>query len=660
METVVGRNVGRASAAPALLTALLALLLPAPARAAPAPQETQRAEPAAAPPAPPAEEEAPHWSWPPLRLGGLLSYDLRQDRAEQQQRMQHAVAVTLNAATNTYLWEPWFARVDGNVGVTVSRENSKVEQMDRQQSQSDANNASRSAILTGSLRLSVLAQSRYPFEAHIDRNSSKVATDVALATGYSTARVGFTQHYLRPEGDTMLGWDHSTQDSDLNGRDRQDSVQLSVTHALETQRLQLNGDAARNTHEASGESALQENLMLQHSYTPDPALSLESMANLSSSAYHLRQGDNRTDLAQLSSMVLWRPEERPLTVTGGVRLFALGIDTSGKALDSGVMSARARNFNANLGASYDWSDAARLYASANQNVLINAGQRASNASESVGASYTPATHIMGPTHYSWSTSAVGVNRSGGAEAGQQLTLQLSHNLGRSVRLGPDASLSADFSQGVTAVGLTNKTAAGVQTTRQLSNGASLSWDVGGERGASMVRLSASDARSLDGRKEFFQMVNLQASSALSTGNYSSWNGSLTVQAVRQGYASAAGVAAVQAQSGKSFTPTSTAAVTYQQQRLFNVRNLRYSSDLRLNGQTLFPVLGSTQDQETAAWENRLDYMLGRMRLRVNVLVARSNSIYSNSLPGVAGNADPHARKSSRSVAFSLSRAFGNF
>lgn len=666
METVARRMARGATAAPALLTALLALWWPVGARAAPGPQEAGRdAAPAADAPAVAAaasedEPERTRWTWPVLRLGGVLSYDLRQDRAEQQQRMQHAVAVTLNAATNTYIWEPWFARVDGNVGVTMSRENSKVEQLDSQESQMNRDSASRSAILTGSLRLSVLGLSRYPFEAHLDRNSSKVATDVALATGYTTARYGFTQHYLRPEGDTMIGWDHNTQDSDLNGRDRQDSMQISVTHGLETQRLQLTGDATRNTHEVSGENAVQENLMLQHSYTPGAAISVESMANLSRSAYHLRQGDNETGLAQLSSMLLWRPEEQPLTVTGGVRLFALGIDASGKALDSSAVSARARNFNANLGASYDWSDAARIYASANENVLENGGKRSSNASESAGASYTPATLIMGDTHYGWMTSAVGVNRSGGAEAGQQMTVQLSHNLGRSARLSQDATLSADLSQGITAVGLTTKAVAGVQTTRQLTNGVSLSWDVSNANGSSMVRLSASDARSLDGRKEFFQMVNLQASSSRTTGSYSSWNGSLTIQAVRQGYATQAGVAAVQASSGKSFTPTSTAALTYQQQRLFGVRNLRYTSDLRLNGQTLFPVLGSTQDQETAAWENRLDYLIGRMRLRVNVLVARSNSVYSNTLPGAAGNTDPHVQKSSRSIAFSLSRAFGNF
>jgi hypothetical protein len=632
--------------------ALLALLASSGAGAALPPTESEGAA-AGAPEPEGAAAGAPeprHWPLPTLRVGGVLAYDLRRDRAEAQERAQSALALTLNLASSSYLWEPWFARADGALGLTMSRDSSTTYEFDRQRT--DRN---RSLIMTGAARLSVLAQSRYPFEAHVDRNDSRVSTELALANGYASERYGFTQHYLRPEGDSMLGWDRNTQTSARNGRDRQDSAQLNLTHALGEHRLQLSGDGARNNHEASGESAAQENLTLQHSYAPGATFALENMANLSRSGYHLRQGDSRTVLAQLSSLALWRPEQQDFTVTGGMRLFALGIDSSAQQQGAAVPGARARNANANLGLNYELSHAARLYASANLNLAENGGARSSNASESVGASYQPASRDWGAAHYGWTASALAANRSGGLEAGRQFTAQLSHNLGRSVRLDSGASVSAQASEGLTAVAITGAAGAGGSAS-QITHGGALSWDLSQEAGAAMVRLSASDARTLGGRREFFQLVNLQASSNLAAGAFSSWNGSLTIQAARQGMATLAGAAALQAPQGDHFVPTSSAALSYQNGRLFGVRHLRFTSDLRLNGQSLLPLLGGGQDQETAAWDNRFDYLIGRTRLRVNLLVARSSTIYSGNLAPAKGATE----RSNRAIVFSLSRSFGNF
>ncbi|MES2149404.1 MAG: hypothetical protein V4508_06385 [Pseudomonadota bacterium] len=638
MATMATHGKGRGGA---LLWALLACWLPAAAQE-PAPPE-------------PAPASSGHWPWPTIRVGGTLSYDYRRDRAEQQEHIQNALAATLNLATSTYLWEPWFARVDGALGITTTRDSGKT-----YENELEKPNASRSVIMTGALRLSVLAQSRYPFEAHYDRNDSRVGNAALQSSAYASERFGFTQHYLRPEGDSMFGWDHNTQSSVPNGRDLQDSMQLNLTETLGPHRLQLLGNAARNVHEASGESTRQDNLSLQHSYAPAPELSVENMANFSRAGYHLLQGDSRTGLAQLSSLALWHPDEQDWTGTAGVRLFALGIDTSGRALDANANAARARNANANLGVNYELSPQARLTASANVNVIENGGLRSSNGTETVGASYQPASLHWDKLHYGWSASVVGANRSGGAEAGRQLTAQLGHNIGRSQALGDAAALAVDFNQGITEVVIRNRAGAPDANSRQLTHGATFSLETAGERGNAMLRLSASDARNTGDKKEYFQMVNLQLVSNLTSGVFSSWSGNLTVQAVRQGVAAAAGQAALEAQFGKSFAPTSSAALSYQNQRLFGVRQLRFTSAVRLGGQSLLPVLGSGHEQETAAWDNRLDYMIGRTQLRINALVARSSTVYSGSLAPIAGSPEPRALKTSRTIVFSLSRGFGNF
>ena len=151
----------------------------------------------------------------------------------------------------------------------------------------------------------------------------------------------------------------------------------------------------------------------------------------------------------------------------------------------------------------------------------------------------------------------------------------------------------------------------------------------------MTRLSVSDSRAADGDKEFFQMVNFQASSNLPTSGFSSWTGSLTIQGIRQGTgvgtasdsnsgAAAAAILPVAARRD-DFTVTSTGAVTYQHGRMFGVRNLRFVSDLRLNAQALLPILNGPRDQEMAAWDNRFDYAIGRTQVRLIALVARVKS-----------------------------------
>ena len=266
------------------------------------------------------------WALPPVRIGGSVSYDLRRDTVGDQSRTQQGFSTTLNASTQTFIWQPWFSQLTGNVGLTFA---SSVSDSNATEFSNSNRNKSRNVILTGGGQLSILPQSRFPFEAHFNRNDSRISNDLAIGNGYASQRYGFSQHYTQSQGDSMIGWDRSTQDSDLNGRDQQDSWLLNISHALQNQRIQLIGNRSVNTHEDTGESAVQNNLTLQHSYTPSPSLSVESMSNISRSSYQLLDGENNTRITQLSTLAFWRPDDQPLTVTGGARLFTLASDSTG-------------------------------------------------------------------------------------------------------------------------------------------------------------------------------------------------------------------------------------------------------------------------------------------------------------------------------------------
>jgi len=578
--------------------------------------------------------------------------------------MQRGLTATLNASTQTFLWQPWFAQLSGNVGLTMSRVSS-----DSNSNATDISNSntSRSLILTGGGQLSILPLSRFPFEAHFDRNDSRVSSELAIGNGYASQRYGFTQHYMQQQGDSMIGWDRSTQNSASSGRDQQDTWQLNVSQNMESQHVQLIGNRSINKHENTGESAVQNNLTLQHSYTPNPALSVESMGNISQAGYHLEQGDNKTRITQLSSLAFWRPADQPMTVTGGARLFTLAADTTGIAIDNTSSDARVRNANFNVGVNYELNKFTRLNAGANVNLITNNGVSRNNTNQTVGATYQPDSIELGSYRYNWSTSGSFVNSTGGQDASRQLTLQLSHGLSRSFTLSPASNMSMELTQSVTALtssGTSNQNISSdgslnsdAGSSQRLTHSGSLSWNLSRDPGEALVRLSASDSRSFGGRKDFFQFINLQASSNLPIGEYSSLTGNLTIQGVRQsstiiGNTSGFGISEQNVNEKHGFVTTSSGSLTYQQQRLFGIRRLRFVSDIRLNSQALLPLLGGPQDQETAAWENRIDYAIGRTQLRLNVLISRSIA------PRIS-SADKVERASSlnKSILLSATRSF---
>ncbi|MFZ3289793.1 MAG: hypothetical protein WA191_23485 [Telluria sp.] len=649
MATAARRLNQQGAVAPALVMTLLALACPQAARA----QES-------------GEQDRLRWPIPVVQIGGLVAYDARRDWMQEQQRDQRGVRATLNLSTNTYIWEPWFAQLEGTLGVTLSRNRSDENDAGILKSSS----SSTSVIMTGNARLSVLARSRFPFGAHFSRSNSRASGDLSAGNAYASERYGFSQHYQRPEGTSMLAWDRNTQVSADGSRGRQDGWQINATHGKGAHRLQLNGDGSMNTRERSGEYALQRNLTLQHGFTPDPSLSLESMANFSRSGYHLEQGgDNLTRLLQLTSLAIWHPPDRGLMVNGGARLFALDLQQPGTGADGNERTSRSHNINLNGGASYDLSRSTRVNASANLNQVAGAAGKSRSANQSAGISYQPEGIALGQAHYGWSTSAQATNGSSQLGGGRQLALQLNHHLGYSTKLGGGSTLGMDGSQSASVVSST----AASEVSRQLTNSASLSWNMPGAAGTnSVLRLSASDTRSFGARTEFFQLVNLQANSNLARGAHSSWSGNLTIQAVRQSARLAGNPGDPNdpfyllpgPEASSTFVTSSSGSLRYQNQRLFGIARLRAASELRLNTKALLPLLGKEEDQASAVWENRIDYVIGRTQLSFSVLIARNPAVFTAGLP--PGVAPPprapgqDAYKINRTAAFYLSRGFGGF
>jgi hypothetical protein len=606
------------------------------------------------------------WSLPPVRLGGSISYSKRRDSFDGGDSENSGFIGTLNASTNTFIWQPWFARLNANIGFTKSTDQSEV---------GGFGSSTSNVMITGRGRLSVLEQSRFPFEAHFERSDNRVSNDLAVANGYASQRYGFTQRYAKPNGSMMFGWDRSTQTSGDTGDDRQDSLVLQISHSLGSHHLQFNGDRTTNRHEMTGENANQDSLSVQHNYSAGSELSMANMANVSRSDLHLVQGESKTRLMQLSSNVFWRPDELPMTVSGGVRLYGLTGDSSITGTGE-PLNTQASVINAYAGVNYEYSRFTRLNASFNASSIDSNGLRIAQTSQSVGVNHQPDDIDLGFARYSWGTSATASAQRGGDQSERGLILQISHRLSQNFKLEGGSTITVDGSQGLTAsannrtVDSTAVTDTPLPPTRQLIHSGSVSWDRYEQSGMQQVRLSISDARALDGAQDYFQLLNFQASNSMPMSGHSFWSGSLTLQMMRQGnngtYSSVT--------SNEGVTTSGNGLITYQNQRLFGLRNLRFGSDLRLNiqsqqtqvsqqtqlsPQSPFSLLESRTSQEVAAWINRIDYSIGRTQIRLSASISQNTVAKSNIDPSSVVGSQDAGKRTNRSISLIVSRSFGS-
>jgi hypothetical protein len=555
----------------------------------------------------------------PLRLGGSLSYTLRRDSGEGADSMQQALLTALNVGSGVrgYLWQPWFSTFSGGIGISVQRDSS---------SNSNAGAGDASSIIgktistTGNAQMGLFPNSRFPFEIHYDKTDTRNSNSLSIVDGYVNQRFGFSQHFVDQKINSLISWDRNTQFNERNGESRQDNLQLSMTPTLgASQHLQLTGSSAQNSQSRTDEHTIFNNLTAQHSYTPDPSISVDSSANISQSTYRLTQADSETRIIQLSSLMFWRPKDTPLTVTGGARLLALTNGGSNASTDINSFSFRSHNTNFNAGLGYDFSKYVHLSASGNLNLVDSNGVKTTSNNESTGVTYSPESIKFGNYIYNWSTSGNASRSASEQEVTRQLSLQLSHGLSRNIDMGGGSALTMNVNQALSsAFGNANG------STKQLTHNGVLSWNLSQNPGTALLSLSISDSRTLGGG-DAFQMANFQASSNLPSGRYSSWAASLTIQAVRQH------IGPIGRTENPGFTTNSSGSISYQNQRAFGVPRLHFVSDIRLNSQALLPLLNGPEEQATSSWENSLDYGIGRTQLRLNTRVAKIGGKTNNSI-----------------------------
>ncbi len=547
------------------------------------------------------------WGLPPVRWGGVLTTEIRSERAGDQPRrlQQNEIA---NIRASSYIWQPWFAQVSGGLGLLASRER----RGDGGRPAANRSSSASSNAVTGNGELNLFPISRFPLNAYFDVSDSRASGEPS-ASDFTSTRFGVRQSYRPLEGNANFSasFNRSTLESAAFGRDTVNALAASMNRNVGAQSLDVSGSHTRNTRSNTGESAALAQLTARHSYRPEPELSIESLASASGSNFHLVSAgvptDNRARFAQANSFVSWRPEEdSPLYVTGGGRMFRSTITSSSGETESLTLSG-------NIGATYALTRQTRVTGSA----VVT--QLNSDATSRLLTTQTASViHVGDPVDvygfaHTWEAGANGGNQTGLSEgARQEVGGRLGHNLTRSLVLAKGSQVTLNLGQSVSAT--FDTVTARAQT---LSHNGSVSWRVMRDAATSAyVSLLGADSRTSGHNENQFQLINFQASGQAQFSRNSSLAVNLTLQGVRQSLGGS---------PSSGFSTSASGNVSYYHSRAFDVPRLRYTALYGVNesrfSSRLQGDVNASREQVSHSFEQRLDYNVGRLALRLSMRMA---------------------------------------
>jgi hypothetical protein len=584
---------------------------------------------------------------PPIAWTGSVAYDLRMDHTQGQARTtQHLLTTSLGASS--YLYAPWFATVSGGLNLTLNRTNFGAD-----------DGMSRDRFTTGTARLDLFPRSRFPFEARVEVNDSRIDGSRFTAIDYRSTIVGIGQRYRPASGAFSLSGtlERRTQQSADFGDDQQDVLTADWSTGTKTTNFGLNLSASRAMRESTDEETLFRSIVAKHKYAPGAELSIETTANWSRTEDDLVSFENDLSIMQWSTIGLWRPYGNGLAFSGSARALALRDDVSGNSVDSA---------GATLGLTWAIDQNARLSASSTATQVESAGARTRSLTGSVGASYQGDTVDLGDDlRYDWFVSSTFSAARATGQRDRAVGAQVGHSLGHTWQLGgarptlpadlatppPDAggtaptaassgppvdaaassteSLSLSLSQSLSAARSDSsrdddEPVRGFDSSRQLTHTGSLTWTTYGGEHTAYGRLSASDSRDLGPARSRFQLLNFQLSGTLQLDRDRSLSGDLTLQRVRQRTAQSIDPLQASVSGLEVGTDVASGELTYRQQRMFGVPRLRFISRLKLAQDVLkqTQTLVLVPERETRLWENRLEYSVGRLQTHVVVRLSQ--------------------------------------
>ena len=537
---------------------------------------------------------------------GELGYDFLSNQFESaDDRLEHTGLFRLNASG--YLFEPYLATLEGGLGMYLRR-------TDTDSGDSTSDNIIGNAILR------VFPQSRFPLELFAEKSDSRSDTDLTSLV-IDRTRFGINQSYTAKSGASMgIGYEHSdtTNISTSTARgeklreDVSDLFKARFSQGFGAHNISFNGNA--NFVDITNSLDFTDTVFatLRHRYSPSATFSSEDMLTYNSNETATATSRFESDVVQLNSFGFWRPRtKRPLRINGTIR----ALTRENKTL---AAETEAQTATGTLGGTYEWSPRWVFNANAGITGTDVEDERTTTHFQGLNAIYTSRTYRPFELDASWFGQADLRNTDTEEESIQEAGALIGYNLDKTIAAENRHFYSMRLSQSINSIVDTEDF-----SSNTLFTTASASWQRRGVRSNGMARFSISDNRTyasgpnsenIDGE---FQLINLQASLDNRLSATSALRANATLQVSRNYRPDIPGV--IEGSNG-DWIPTSTIDLTYFKLGLFRVPQLSFYSTFRHVSNSFAPLVGDPVGERVRRddnqWENRLEYTVGRLQLRV--------------------------------------------
>lgn len=546
----------------------------------------------------------------PVDLSGGVGYSYRSlsDNAAHEDRSHQFLA---NLNVSNYFWEPWLAT--SRLSLNFASDSSK--------SVDGASAVTTDAkLVTGDWALSLIPDSKTPFtlqyqrsDSRIDRTGTGQIPITFVGEDYSSSYFGLRQSYITGNGGRyqaridLRSWD-SQQSGGYDDR---------LIGAEADLRMPKNHFIARASYQTNEHSLVERTnkntiLDLSNYYYPVRGLRLDSRASLydtDRSFLDPSSSDTRlttTSIAQASSFLFWRPENSPLSVSGGVRVLTLDGAQGGVAANDQMQTA------INAGAFYFYNNNLRFDASLSSTFRKTADLQEGFHRQHIATMYqTDWYEIRGFMYQAYANGGFD-SVAEPDESYVDIRGMAGHNLSTTWWLGEltsPTSVRFSFNEALRYQDSGADAAGGAG--QYFDNSATISFNQRVWGGDTLALLTLSDSRELGG-DEVQQMAHLQLSRGQDLGRRSSVTGDVTLQYVGSEFDNGLGGVT------ESDVTTSTARVSFSHSQLLGVPRMGFVSDFMVSRISTEGAI----DRED--WDNRVTYSIGKLDTSVSYRLTQTD------------------------------------
>jgi hypothetical protein len=572
------------------------------------------------------------WSIPPVRWGGNTTSNYSWNDASGNK--SYSETQTVNLRGSSYIYQPWYAQVSGDVGLLMGKA-----RQDGTVLNPNATN-SRSSAMTYGGNLNLFPQSRFPFQAYLQKSDSRASAN-AVSSQYTTTRFGASQSWRPETGPQNFSANADRSIVEGSGvRSVVDAFSSSFGTTLGEHNVSANARYSRNSGDLAGQGSNLLTLGGTHSWHLEEELTIASSVNYTNNQIRMLNGNNglasnSSQLVQAGSSFTWLPDEDlPLTIVGGGSFLNMNTETEAARANLTYLNGYA---NANYRFSNNLSGTAGLTLAQSQ----SNGVRQLSAGQNASVSYSGNPLTFGDYSYNWGLGGSVSNQiiTGGA-SNRTVSGLAQHSVLRSIVLGEGNAISLNASESLSlAFG-----SGGQSTVLTHSGGAS--WRRGiGERSVGTLSASVSDSYSRGAFASHYRSLTTQGNTQtqLTARSVVTANVNFVVsQQLSQPQAAPmhdpiTGAPSLPAATDDgSRTMNGSGQVRYMHRSPFGIADLTYTASLQTSAaQTNLRLVSGDPNalgwQTGRVFQQNVDYRLGRLIFRTTNSFAALNGKKNASL-----------------------------